>query len=229
MFTRSSKPIVFAGPSLIGLSEAKRSRLDLRPPVRRGDFDSLMEARHPGTTVLIDGVFNSTLAITPTECRQLLQKGWRLIGASSMGALRASELWPVGMVGIGDVFMLYRLGILRSDADVAVMLNPVSYEEVTASIVHIRAVLSLLEQQGRISGVFSRKLLNLARGICWFDRHWDEVLSIWRRAGLSADVVETARDLSVDPSYHPKVRDAHLATNTILARRWVEQPQSEKT
>lgn len=222
MLTGRKRPIVFGAPSLCEVPAERRARLDIRPPVRRGDFDPLLEEAHPGTVVIIDGIFNSSLAITPTECRQLLQRGWRLIGASSMGALRANDLWSVGMIGIGDVFTLYRLGVLRSDADVAVALNAKTFEEVTASIVHVRAVLSSLEQRGEISGAEARRFLQMSREIYWFERYWDDLVAVWRRNGLPSAAGESAHRLIADPLHHPKKRDAHLAINSVLAYRWVE-------
>lgn len=217
------KPIVFAGSSLGPLAEDRRGRIELRPPVRRGDLELLLDGRPPGTAVLIDGFFGSNLSVTPTECRQLLDAGWRLLGASSMGALRASELWSVGMIGVGEIFMLFRLGVLRSDADVAVALNARTFEEVTASVVHVRAVLSLLEQGGQITGAGARKLLRAARALHWFERSWDDTIAAWERDGLDPTVSERARRLALDDTLHPKKRDAAQVIDCVLARRWVER------
>jgi len=222
VLTGRKRPIVFGGPSLSEVAAEKRERLDIRPPVRCGDFAPLLEEAHPGTVVIIDGVFNSSLAVTPTECRQLLERGWRLIGASSMGALRAGDLWSVGMIGVGEVFTLYRLGVLRSDADVAVALNAKTYEEVTASVVHVRAILSSLERRGEITGGEARRFLRMSRETYWFERYWDEVIDSWRRGGLSGAAADSARALAADPLHHPKKRDAQLAVNCVLAHRWVE-------
>ena len=41
-----------------------------------------------------------------------------------MGALRASELDDFGMVGISQVYKDYRMGIIESDDDVAVVIHP---------------------------------------------------------------------------------------------------------
>jgi TfuA protein len=215
-------PIVFAGASLSNLSPVHKRRLSLRHPVRRGDLIKLVESESPGTIVLIDGLFNSTLAVTPAECRETLKAGWRLIGASSMGALRASELWPAGMIGIGHIFTLFRLGILRSDADVAVALHPQTFEEATASTVHIRAILFHLEVHRKLSKSLARRLLLIARGIHWYDRDWDTVFRLWRKAGIDSDMLIAASDCAKNPLLHPKKLDAQLAINSLLAYRWVQ-------
>ena len=38
------------------------------------------------------------------EIRSAIQAGWRVIGCSSMGALRALEAAPLGMLGYGMVY-----------------------------------------------------------------------------------------------------------------------------
>ncbi|QFS52829.1 TfuA-like protein [Nostoc sphaeroides] len=224
MFQNRKLPVVFAGPSLSQLSEIERCRIDLRPPVRRGDLQALLSIDSPRTVILIDGLFGTSMSVTPTECRHLLQKGWLVVGASSMGALRASELWSLGMVGVGDVFTLFRIGVLRSDADVAVAYHPDTFEEITASLVHVRSILSVLEQSAKISGLEARKLLNYAQRIYWYERSWQYLLAIWSSLGIDEDVIQTAKYLVADYRFHPKKRDALLAVRSVLAGRWTAWP-----
>jgi TfuA protein len=222
MFKAHERPIVFGGPSLQYLIPAVASRIEVRPPVRRGDFTDLLARDRPGTVVLTDGIFASSLAVTPTECRELLERGWTVAGASSMGALRASELWSVGMIGIGEVYTLYRLGVLRSDADVAVALDVTTNAELTASMVHVRAVLSVLEQEGEVSSIESRRYVRLARSIHWSRRDWRDCVALWSDEGMSEKTAARVLTLASDPAQHPKVRDVHLAINSVLAHRWVQ-------
>jgi hypothetical protein len=191
--------------------------------VRRGDFADLLARDRPGTVVLTDGIFANSLAVTPTECRELLERGWTVIGASSMGALRASELWSVGMIGIGEVYTLYRLGVLRSDADVAVAIDATANAEMTASMVHIRSVLSALEQDGDISPTESRRYMQVSRTMHWSRRDWRDCAGLWSGSGMSEQAAAKALALAADPAHHPKVRDAHLAINSVLAQRWVQR------
>ena len=55
-----------------------------------------------------------------------LDNGITVVGGSSMGALRASELDDLGMVGIGYVYKAYRTGAITSDDDVALSVDPVN-------------------------------------------------------------------------------------------------------
>jgi len=41
-----------------------------------------------------------------------------------MGALRASELDDMGMIGVGKVYKAYKFGEIESDDDVAVVFDP---------------------------------------------------------------------------------------------------------
>ena len=46
---------------------------------------------------------------------ELLAAGVRVLGAASLGAIRAAELAPCGMEGVGLVYALYAAGLVRRD------------------------------------------------------------------------------------------------------------------
>jgi len=58
----------------------------------------------------------------------LWRAGARVLGASSMGALRASELDIYGMEGIGLIYQAYKSGHLVSDDEVALTFDPFTWE-----------------------------------------------------------------------------------------------------
>jgi len=216
---RTQKPIVFAGPSLQGISLEQLNRVDIRPPVRRGDLEDLLNShKKPGVVIILDGLFGANLAVTPTECRWLLNENWQLIGACSMGALRASELWSHGMIGIGDVYNMLRLGYLKSDADVAVAYDQ-DYNEVTISVVQVRSLLSILEKKNYITSIQSRKLLNKSKLMPWFERHLDLLLEEWRLNGTKS-VEKSIIEIIKNPIFHPKLNDAHNLFNLFFSNRW---------
>ncbi len=76
-------------------------------PIRRGD--TLLDIRR-GTNVIaiVDGRFQDVLAVSPMELMDCLRCGVRVYGSSSMGALRAVELEPFGMIGVGEVYEYIR-------------------------------------------------------------------------------------------------------------------------
>lgn len=61
----------------------------------------------------------------------MMVDGVKFIGASSMGALRASELWRYGAVGIGSIFEAYKNGEVQDDAWVAMTYDPDTYRPLT--------------------------------------------------------------------------------------------------
>jgi hypothetical protein len=218
---KNHRVIVYGSASLELLPENYKAFLDIRPPVKRGDLQTVLEQdENPKTILILDGLYGGNLAVTPTECRRLLFGGWTLIGASSMGALRASDLWSVGMIGIGEVYNMFRLGYLRSDADVAVTYSAVDYTECTASIVHVRAILSAMEKQQLISATVSRKMLLQSRKIYWLERYWDILSEQWLNYGISKEIITQFGKFSLDKRNHPKARDGLQAIEMILAKRW---------
>jgi len=82
---------------------------DYRPPARRGD---VLAAARDGADIicLIDGVFFQDSSVAHKEILEALQMGVRVIGASSMGALRAAEMDVYGMEGVGEIYRAYRSG-----------------------------------------------------------------------------------------------------------------------
>lgn len=111
---------LFCGPT-ISAAEARAVLPEavIHPPVRHGDLLRLNAG--PGDVVLIiDGVFHQSASVRHKEILALLADGATVAGCSSMGALRAAELDVYGMVGIGEVYRMYKDGVTDADADVAV-------------------------------------------------------------------------------------------------------------
>src|SRR4051794_35601061 len=112
-------PVVFLGPTcpaedvLSILPDAM-----VVPPVRRGDLYRYRILKH-SLFVVIDGVFCTAPAVSPREVVDVLADGATVIGASSMGAIRAADCAPAGAIGIGEVYGLYRRRILSSEDEVA--------------------------------------------------------------------------------------------------------------
>ncbi|MEU6373898.1 TfuA-like protein [Streptomyces sp. NPDC046909] len=217
----TARPIVFGGASVRPLDPALPAAVELRPPVRRGDLTPLLD-RRPGTVVIIDGLFGGSLAVTPTECRELLDAGWTLVGASSMGALRAADLWPLGAIGVGDVFTLYRLGALTSDADVATTLDAdAGFAELTVSVVHLRAVLAAAVASGVLAPALRTAMSRAAEDVHWTERSWPACRAAWRELGVSEPLVSAVLRLGRETSLHPKVRDADTTLRSVLANDWI--------
>lgn len=70
--------------------------------------------------VVVDGLYHHGLGPRHKEYLYALDRGVTVIGAASIGALRALELGAYGMRGFGVVHQLYRAGVFDGDDAVAV-------------------------------------------------------------------------------------------------------------
>jgi hypothetical protein len=139
---------IFLGPTL-ELSAAK-AILDAEylPPITRGDLGRLGDRIK--TVGIIDGEFYQSLAVSPKEILPLLDSGIEVYGASSMGALRAAETYPSGMIGVGEIFEWYRDGVIDADDEVALTYDPASYRPTSVPLVNIRFCLRAAVSEGVI-------------------------------------------------------------------------------
>ena len=104
------------------------------PPIKRGD---LAAAGDHDVFVILDGEFGQNMSVTPKEILAVLERGKTVIGASSMGALRASELDRSGMIGVGWVYDYFRRCAVRRDADVALVYSPFDFKPMTVPMVDL--------------------------------------------------------------------------------------------
>jgi hypothetical protein len=172
------KPIIFLGPSLSHEKARKIFDADYRPPAKKGDF--LRLAADPGIKIvgLVDGVFLQDYPPTPIEVYQLARKeGVLLAGAASLGALRAVELEKFGMVGIGKIFQLYKMGRLNADDEVAVTFAPEGdYRLQSEAMIDIRYNLYLARKRGVISKKAKSVLVRTAKEIYFPHRNYAHVI-----------------------------------------------------
>ena len=104
--------------------------------IKRGDI-GLAINEHPDIIGIIDGVFHQNSAVAHREILKAIDEGITVVGASSMGALRASELDTLGMKGIGYVYEQYATGKVTSDDDVAVMLDSETLEQLSEPLINM--------------------------------------------------------------------------------------------
>lgn len=131
--------IVYTGLS-ISFSQAEEIlKAEYRPPIKRGDLFELLEDEKDVDIIgIIDGVFHQSPAVAHKEILKALDEGITVVGGASMGALRACELYPYGMIGVGNIFEDYKNGVIESDDDVAVSLNPETYEQLSDSWINMK-------------------------------------------------------------------------------------------
>jgi TfuA protein len=168
--------IVFLGPSLERESAEAILAAEYRPPAKRGD---LLRAVQDGAAIigLIDGVFHQESAVAHREILTAVKKGVRVVGSSSMGALRAAEMDTLGMTGIGEVYRMYRSGELVSDDEVALVFDPDTGFSLSEPLVNIRFTLREAEQQGIITPQDHSVLLAAAQAIFYPQRTYGRIVS----------------------------------------------------
>jgi hypothetical protein len=178
----SDRPLthVFCGPTISAGDVAKiLPRAVTHPPVRHGDLLRL-ELRPVDVVVIIDGVFHHVGSIRHKEILEVMARGVTVIGASSMGALRAAELHRFGMIGVGAIFAAYRDGYLDADDEVAVACAPDSDMRLSEAMVDIQAMLRAAADSGVLSRADADAIAKHAAVLSYVERTWTAVSAATR-------------------------------------------------
>ena len=94
-----------------------------------------------------------------------------------MGALRASELDSLGMIGIGYVYKQYAEGIVDSDDDVAVMLDSESLEALSEPLINMKYVFDNAVSENIITPEEKDELLAISKKTFYPKRNYAQTLS----------------------------------------------------
>lgn len=189
---QARQTVVFAGPSIHGLDCTPFSAVTFKPPAAAGD---VLAAVRSGARVigLIDGLYGDCAAVWHKELLYALSLGIPVLGAASMGALRAVECEAFGMRGLGKIFEQYRTGDRVSDADVALSHGPAELDfcPLTVSLVDAEATIDGLRDT--LDKTQCDRLMAAARSVHFSRRTWKAVAA---HAGYDADLAATcARNL----------------------------------
>lgn len=164
---------VFVGPTLrSGEIVARLPEAVIHPPIRHGDPFRI--ALEPGDTVaVIDGLFFQSTAVRHKELLWLLSRSIRVVGASSMGALRAAELDRFGMRGMGDIYLAFSTGRIDADDEVAVAHGDAAddWAGCSDSLVNLRAAAARAHSAGVLSSDEATAFVDEARSTYFADRH----------------------------------------------------------
>ena len=163
---------VFVGPSL-DRGDRQGDEFDWRPPAQAGDLLALIE-RPPPRVCLIDGLFDRCAAPWHKEILLLMAAGTQVLGAASMGALRACELDRFGMVGVGVIYQAYRGGRLVGDDEVALVhaTARLGWAPLSVPMVEMRATLVRGCRAGLLSPRLARRLRQHLHAIHYEERDW---------------------------------------------------------
>ncbi|MBB4386465.1 hypothetical protein GGE61_002783 [Rhizobium leguminosarum] len=134
---------------------------------------------------LIDGGFEYAAPVWHKEILRALSLGVAVLGAASMGALRAAECHSFGMIGIGRIFEDYRTGRLVDDAAVALTHAPsaLGSKPLTVPLVNVSATLDVMQDSGQLASGLRQELEDAASVIFFKKRTWRAVVE--QCAGLA--------------------------------------------
>lgn len=165
--------VIFVGPSLPDAKTFADGSMVIRPPACQGDVARALEG---GATAigLIDGQFEFTAPVWHKELLFALSRGVPVLGAASMGALRAAECQAYGMVGIGKIFGDYASGRREDDADVALLHGPaeLGYPALSVPLVNVDATIETVIERAIIGKEEALRLSQAARRLFFKDRTW---------------------------------------------------------
>ena len=173
------KTIVFSGPSIAEEEVRRLAAATHAPPIKRGDLAVVDDYE---VIIILDGEFGQNMSVSPKEILGILERGKIVIGASSMGALRASELDRSGMIGVGWVYDYFRRSAVRRDADVALVYSPFDFKPMTVPMVDLEYWMERTSAAGMIADKERAVLLKAARNIFFAERTVDRLMGSLRHA-----------------------------------------------
>lgn len=220
--TAEGPVLVFLGPTLpLSAAQSALDAVYLRPAAQ-GDILLAAHAFRPRAMILIDGQFEDRPAVRHKEILWAMAQGIVMMGAASVGAIRAAELHQFGMIGVGSIYRWYRRWALAPDDAVAVQSSPaeLGFHPLTDSMIDLQATFSRLMREKLISPEDRLKLTQTARNMNFRDRTLKAVL---RKAGWAH-----ASNSSLDRMVGQKRRDAltalqtapHLIASARIAADW---------
>lgn len=192
---------VFLGPTLTADDATSILDVTVLPPVRLGDVYRAVSRLRPRAIGIVDGYFQWAPAVWHKEILWAIGQGVHVFGAASMGALRAAELAPFGMRGVGSIFEAYRDGRFEDgrfedgpfedgpfedDDEVAVVHGPPEsgYRGASDAMVDIRCTLARAAVEGVVSETTRQVLVAAAKALFFPDRRFPLLLEHARAAGL---------------------------------------------
>ena len=203
----AGKPIVFVGPTLPVKEVERIVPAVCLPPAAQGAVIKAVHDHRPQAILLIDGVFQGEPAVRHKEILWAMAQGIPVVGAASMGALRAAELCRYGMIGVGLIYRWYRRFPLLPDDAVAVLHAPAAlgYGELTKAHVDLRMTIRAAQRGGLIDKSTGDRLRSAARSLGFRDR-------------TLAKVVETAMGGAEPNCRRPELGDA-LGSRIVHQKR----------
>ncbi|EPE94579.1 TfuA-like protein [Rhizobium grahamii] len=215
--------VIFVGPSLPAAQRPSPTDIFFRPPAVQGD---VLSAARDGARVIgiIDGGFEYTAPVVHKEILHALSHRVRVFGAASMGALRAVECSPFGMVGVGRIYRDYASGAIVDDSDVALLHGPLEfgYRPFTVPMVNVRATLDEVEGLGELDLTLRLEIERAAGETFFKKRTWKAVLE---KANIASADRKILLPLLLSREVDQKAMDASELVTAVQAADLEDFPQ----
>ncbi|NLP96247.1 hypothetical protein HGO75_07940 [Mycobacterium tuberculosis] len=172
--TACGRIVVTAGPTISAADiRSVVPDAEVAPPIAFGQALSY-DLRSGDTLLIVDGLFFQQPSVRHKELLTLMADGVRVVGSSSMGALRAAELHPFGMEGYGWVFESYRDGVLEADDEVGVVHGDADdgYPVFVDALVNMRHTLARAVATGVVCSELAERIIETARATPFTMRTW---------------------------------------------------------
>jgi hypothetical protein len=220
------RTVVFVGPSLPPEEAAAHlPGAEFLPPIERGDIDALMAQTQPPQRIgIIDGKFLQSFSISPKEILRAMDRGVRLYGSSSMGALRAAELDVYGMTGVGTVYSMYASGTLEDDDEVAITFDSESLRPVCEPMVNIRVAMDAALRRRVVDKENAELFLKTAKSLYFPQR--TSAAALHRLKGV---MPEPERQRLADYLRSPEAPDAKRDDAIALLTRMRQDAETYET
>lgn len=179
-------------------------------PIQRGDIGKALK-ENPDIIAIVDGVFQEASPVAHKEILNAINQGVEVLGSSSMGALRASELDVLGMKGIGYVYEAYATGKIQSDDDVAVVMDSETLEALSVPLVNMDYIFTDALNKGIITSDEKDELIKIAKETFYPKRNYTDV---FKKCSLDEDKKDRLIDF-VNSSVDIKKEDAKKLLNYI--------------
>jgi len=215
---------IFLGPSLAHDRAQEILSGNYYPPARLGDIYNLL-GTGVETIILIDGIFHSTPSVWQRELLTAVSQGIKVIGASSMGALRAAELCTFGVIGCGTIFGWYKSGTIDGDDEVALIHEDESkkFRKLSEPLVNIRHNLAKAAEQKYITVDESVELVAYSKKFSYWHRSYNLLFQSQLAKTWTTDKQKKLRDFFKNDAVDLKKQDAinvlHMGKDLMIENK----------
>jgi hypothetical protein len=172
--TQSCRTVIFTGPSLSPeIAQNIMPDAWIHAPAKCGDILKVIRV-NPQRIAIIDGYFEQSASLWHKEILFALSLGIEVYGASSMGALRALELEPYGMKGVGKIFELLKKTQSPDDDEVC-LAHTEDFSHQTPPMCNIRATLDKAVSQKQLTEKNKKKYVEKIKALPYYERSFGEL------------------------------------------------------